>query len=158
HWLDVLPEYDPYKYNSFTVNAANQIYKVTREIRGAIEDARAHGHLDAMPRVTMFQSLVDATVTPPEGVTGMLRLFPPDGHELVVLDVNRYETIAMLTASGPLTGLERLRAATDLPFRLTIVTNRDPSTRAIAAFTRGAGAGELERRDLPLEWPRGVIS
>ena len=32
-WLDVFPEYDPYKYNSFPVNAANQIYSVTRTLR-----------------------------------------------------------------------------------------------------------------------------
>jgi alpha-beta hydrolase superfamily lysophospholipase len=158
HWLDVLPEYDPYKYNSFTVNGASQIYKVTREIRAAIESARDHGHLDGMPRVTMFQSLVDATVTPAEVVRGMLGLLPPHGHELVVFDVNRYEVIAALTAPGPLTGLERLRAADDLPFRLTIVTNREPGTRSIAAFTRDVGARGLERHDLPLEWPRGVFS
>jgi alpha-beta hydrolase superfamily lysophospholipase len=157
-WLDVFPEYDPYKYNSFAVNAANQIYHVTRELHDAVERASENERLDAMPRVVMFQSVIDSTITAEEVVRGLLAYLPPRGHELVVFDINRYEQIEMLVAPGPLEGLERLRAAPELPFKFTVIGNRAPGTRAVAAFTREAGAREVTQEDLPYEWPRGVFS
>ena len=157
-WLDVLPEYDPYKYNSFPVNAANQIYRVTRTLRAELDDAKARGRLDAMPRVVMFQSVVDSTVTAGEVVRGLLVYLPPRGHELVVFDVNRYEQLESLVAPGPLESLERLRAAPDLTFKITVIRNRDATTRAVGAFVREVGQSEVAERDLPYEWPRGVLS
>jgi alpha-beta hydrolase superfamily lysophospholipase len=88
-WLDVLPEYDPYKYNSFPVNAGNQIYKLTRALNAEVLDAADRGRLGDMPRVVIFQSIVDSTVTSAEVVRGLLQLLPEGGHELVVFDVNR---------------------------------------------------------------------
>ncbi|HUL82372.1 MAG TPA: alpha/beta fold hydrolase [Gammaproteobacteria bacterium] len=157
-WLDVLPEYDPYKYNSFPVNAANQIYTVTRTLRSELDEARARKRLDAMPRVVLFQSVVDSTVTAGEVVRGLLSYLPPRGHELVVFDVNRYEQLEALIAPGPLVALERLRAAPDLAFKITVIRNRDSSTRAVGAFVREAGQNEVTERDLPYEWPRGILS
>jgi alpha-beta hydrolase superfamily lysophospholipase len=157
-WLDVLPEYDPYKYNSFPVNAANQIYTVTHTLRAALDDAQARGRLEAMPRVVMFQSVVDSTVTAGEVVRGLLSYLPPRGHELVVFDVNRYEQLEALIAPGPLESLERLRAATSLPFKITVIANRGASTAAVGAFVREAGKQEFSERDLPYEWPRGILS
>ncbi len=31
-WTEILPEYDPYKYNSFTVNAGDQVYRLTQRV------------------------------------------------------------------------------------------------------------------------------
>jgi len=157
-WLDVLPEYDPYKYNSFPVNAANQIYTVTRTLRSELDDAQARHRLEAMPRVVMFQSVVDSTVTAGEVVRGLLSYLSPRGHELVVFDVNRHEQLESLVAPGPLESLERLRAATNLPFKITVIANRDESTRAVGAFGREAGKQEVTERDLPYEWPLGMLS
>ena len=157
-WTDVFPEYDPYKYNSFTVNAANQMYSLTRIIQNTLDRLAATGHLEEMPRVHMFQSIVDSTVTANEVVRGLLGRLPAGGHELVVFDIDRQEAIDGLIAPGPLEALERLRAAVDLPFRITLISNRGPETDAIAAYTREAGAREVSVEDLPLSWPRGVFS
>lgn len=156
-WMDVLPEYDPYKYNSFPVNAANQIYKLTHVVQDTL-DAVTPGQLEAMPRVHMYQSIVDSTVTASEVVHGLLARLPARGHELVVFDVNRNASTEGLIAPGPLADLERLRAAVDLPFRMTLVANRGPETRLVAAYTREAGAPEVTEKDLPYEWPAGVFS
>jgi alpha-beta hydrolase superfamily lysophospholipase len=157
-WIDVLPEYDPYKYNSFPVNAANQIYKLTRVLASAIHEAGDEGRLSRMPRLLVFQSIVDATVTAREVVAGLLALLPPGGHELVVFDVNRRERLQGLIAPGPMEDLETLKAATDLPFRLTLIGNRAEGSVEIAAYTREAGAREVTVENLPLSWPPGVIS
>jgi alpha-beta hydrolase superfamily lysophospholipase len=157
-WTDVRPEFDPYKYNSFPVNAAKQIHNLTRVLQRELLAAEAAGRLADMPKVCAFQSVVDSTITAPEVVRGLLIHLPARGHELVVFDVNRREVMLGLLAPGPLEGLERLRNEPSLPFRLTVVGNRPDGTAGIALYTRDAGARETTQRDLPLEWPRGVFS
>jgi len=157
-WIDVLPEYDPYKYNSFPVNAASQIYALTRVVRRELQVQKNAGRLEAMPRVIAFQSIVDSTITAAELVRGLLLQLPPRGHEVVVFDINRSDALRGWIAPGPIEDFERLRETTALPFRLTLVANRSPGTRAVAAYTRAAGSRELEVENLPYEWPPGVYS
>jgi alpha-beta hydrolase superfamily lysophospholipase len=157
-WMDVLPEYDPYKYNSFPVNAANQIYALTRELRGALDDAGERGLLTAMPRVVVFQSIVDSTITAREVVGGLLARLPRADHELVVFDVNRIDAMQGLIAAGPLEDLERIRSATNQPFRVTLIGSSTAATRAVAAYTREAGAAAVSKSELGLEWPSTVFS
>ena len=157
-WIDVRPEYDPYKYNSFPVNAAKQIYNLTRVLHRELLAAEKDGLLDRMPKVCVFQSVVDSTITAQEVVRGLLAHLPANGHELVAFDVNRREALEGLLAPGPLEDLERLRNEPSLPFRLTIVGNRPDGTARVATYTREAGEREITEHDLPLEWPRGVFS
>jgi alpha-beta hydrolase superfamily lysophospholipase len=157
-WLDVLPEYDPYKYNSFPVNAAQQIYELTGELSRTLDDNNEAGRLSGMPQVLAFQSLVDATITAREVISGLLARLPSNGHELVVFDINRSEALQSLIEPSRAEEFERLRAAPARPFRLTLITNRDPGSLEVAAFTREAGTRDVTRVDLPLRWPRGVLS
>jgi len=157
-WMDVLPEYDPYKYNSFPVNAANQIYHVTRELRRALDAAAVDDRLERMPRIFVFHSLVDATVKTVEVVRGLLARLPSRGHELVVFDVNRHQALQGLIAPAPIEYLERIRAAVDLPFRVTLIANRDATSLEVAAYSREAGGSDVRVEPLPLSWPAGVFS
>ncbi len=61
-WLGILPEYNPFKYNSFPVNAARQSYELTQALQGALRDHAQRGALQALPPVLTFQSLLDETV------------------------------------------------------------------------------------------------
>jgi len=157
-WLDVFPEYDPYKYNSFPVNAAKQIHTLTRVLADALDDAGERGRLADMPRVVAFQSIVDSTITAREVARGLLARFPHADHELVVFDVNRIDAVQGLIAPGPLEDLERIRNATDVPYRVTLIASSSPGTRAVAAYTREAGAAEVSKTELGLEWPASVFS
>ena len=157
-WTDVLPEYDPYKYNSFPVNAGKQIHLLTRELQRALSAAGGKGRLRDMPRILVFQSLVDATVSTPEIVHGLLALLPARGHELILFDVNRSESLQGLLAPGPIAALTRLRAAVDLPFALTLVGNLTPGGREIAIYRREAGGRDVNVTPVPLAWPAGVLS
>jgi len=157
-WLDVFPEYDPYKYNSFPVNAAKQIHTLTGVLADALDDAGERGRLADMPRVVAFQSIVDSTITAREVARGLLARFPHADHELVVFDVNRIDAIQGLIAPGPLEDLERIRNATDVPFRVTLIGSSSTGTRAVAAYTREAGAAEVSKTEIGLEWPASVFS
>ncbi|MCU0975981.1 MAG: alpha/beta fold hydrolase [Steroidobacteraceae bacterium] len=158
-WMDVLPEYDPYKYNSFPVNAANQIYRLTKELDRGLDEAEQTGRLGDMPRVLAFQSIVDSTITAREVVRRLLGRLPPGGgHGLVVFDVNQRDRLRGLIAPGPIEDLEKMRQAVDLPFSLTLVGNRSPESGEIAEYTRNAGQPDVRVRDWMLRWPAGVFS
>jgi alpha-beta hydrolase superfamily lysophospholipase len=157
-WIDVQLEYDPYKYNSFPVNAAKQIYLLTQVVQRTLDAEERRGRLAQMPQVSAFQSIVDSTVTAGEVVRGLLGRLPSRGHELVVFDINRNENLEGWIAPGPLEDLENLRAAPALPFRLTLIANRARDTRAVAAYSRPAGEREVVMENLPYEWPAGVFS
>ena len=157
-WLDVAPEYDPYKYNSFPVNAARQIYDLTIELAGELEDARERGGLASMPKVLAFQSLVDATVTARDVAVRLLGHLTPNGHELVVFDVNRRAGLEELVSQGLRSDLEQLRSTHNLPFRLVVVSNRSPDTDEVELTIREAGEQADRKAALRLSWPRGVLS
>jgi hypothetical protein len=76
----------------------------------------------------------------------------------VVFDINRNEALQSLIEPSRVAEFERLRAAPARPFRLTLITNRDPDSQEVAAFTREAGTREVTETDLGLRWPRGVLS
>ncbi len=87
-WLDILPEYDPAKYNSFTKNAGRQIYLLTQDNKKRMAQLVKDGRKSEFPSMISFQSLVDATVIPDD----LLELYQEIGtskDELFLFDVNR---------------------------------------------------------------------
>ena len=157
-WIEVLPEYDPYKYNSFPVHAANQIYHLTGDLHRALVSAGETGRLAEMPPITVFHSLVDATVSTEDVVRNLLSRLPAGGHALVLFDVNRQEALQGLIAAEPIRYLEQMRSARAMPFRATLIANRNAASLEIAAYTRDSGSLDVSVRELPLAWPPGVYS
>ena len=87
-WLDVLPEYDPAKYNSFTKNAGRQVYLLTLENKRLIDKVVAEKKENELPAMIAFQSLVDATVIPKDLIE-MYQEIATSKDELFVYDINR---------------------------------------------------------------------
>jgi alpha-beta hydrolase superfamily lysophospholipase len=48
-WLNIEPEFDPYKYNSFTTNAGEQVHRLTRSVSSRIA-TRAHSGRESCRR------------------------------------------------------------------------------------------------------------
>jgi len=157
-WLDVMPEYDPYKYNSFPVNAGLQIWSLTRALEKAMAKAQAEGTLDRIPPVTAFQSLVDSTVAAADLVRRVFSRLPANGHELVVFDVNRNKMLSSLIARGPTKEFDALVSAPALPFRLAIVGSASERTRDVDLWVREAGKREAVAMPTGLAWPDNVFS
>ena len=61
-WLDIIPEFNPFKYNSFPVDAARQSYELTQVIDGQMAAAVESGAIARLPPILAFQSVVDSTV------------------------------------------------------------------------------------------------
>ncbi len=158
-WLSVQPEFDPYKYNSFTANAGGQVHNLTRSVAARIAARKQSNPTEVLPPTLVFKSTVDATVSPDAVIDRLLALLAPDRHELVLFDINRFAVKSKLLVAdpGPLTA--RLMADAALPFAVTFVTNESPESTAVVArykppFTAEAAAIE----PLNLAWPTGVIS
>ena len=96
-WIDVVPEYNPFKYNSFPANAAAQTARLTRALASQLARAGRDGVLDRMPPVLAFQSVVDTTVSTAAVAFELLDRLPAGRNELVLFDLNRQAGIDAFT-------------------------------------------------------------
>ena len=136
-WLDTLPEYNPFKYNSFPVNGARQSSQLVRAVEKQLRDRVKRGGLDRFPRVLAFQSAIDATVYS-DAVVQFFAKLPAGGHELVFYDRNAAATAGPLVRTNSTDVLAQLASPALRNFGVTLVTtaSADPSAmeaRHIAA-------------------------
>ncbi len=157
-WTPILPEFDPYKYNSFAVNAGEQIYDLTSLISERMDRLSQSGRLNAFPKVVAFQSAVDATIPPDGIVTNLLTHLPSGDNHLVLFDINRFTEATPLLKATTEKLTRKLLADSALPFNLTVVTNQDESSRHLVARHKAPRSRHVENKPLNLEWPRGVYS
>jgi alpha-beta hydrolase superfamily lysophospholipase len=162
-WQELAPEYDPYKFNSFPVNATRQVHAATRRLQQQLDDAQERGRLAQLPPLTVWQSLVDSTL----GARPLLdllfdRLQGPEAarHMLVMFDVNTLERFASV-AHPALRALREELLARQHAWRLTLVANDDPTTSKVGARAVGgpAAAGVAPApAQTTLHWPVDVVS
>jgi alpha-beta hydrolase superfamily lysophospholipase len=158
-WLQIVPEFDPYKYNSFATNAGAQVHALTGAVSELLRSRARRRPEDVLPPTLVLKSTVDATVSNAAVIDRMFDLLQPDRHELVLFDVNRSSVKSRLMVSDPGPFTDRLMAKSDLPFSLSVVTNESPQTPAVVSIHKPPFSSEVTRRDaLDLEWPRDVIS
>jgi alpha-beta hydrolase superfamily lysophospholipase len=165
-WSSVLPEFDPFKYGSFAVNAGEQAYLMTQTVRTRLDRLAQDGRLAGVPPILAFQSAVDATVLANAVVTGLFERLPPGNqepgeqepgsHELVVFDVNRFFEAQGLIAK-PI-DLERLVSGAPKAYSIGIVTNRDAASFDAVLRGRAAGEAEVTTAELGAVWPDDVYS
>ncbi len=157
-WNSITPEFDPYKFNSFPINAGDQIYRLTQNIAQRISRLAGPNGVNGFPRTLAFQSVVDATVPPATIIDILFMNLAPEGHQLVLFDVNRNTQAEPLLKSDPETLTERLFSEEALPFDLTLVTNASVDTNAVVARRKLAQAQHSYDVSLDLSWPRGLFS
>jgi alpha-beta hydrolase superfamily lysophospholipase len=157
-WNSILPEYDPFKYNSFAVNAGDQVHRLTAAIRRQMEALSGSAALERMPPVLALQSAVDATVSAPALVRGLFDHLPPGGHELVLFDINREAGIGSLLEGDPTATITALLDQPGRDYGLTIVTNENPKSLAVVERHYAGGEADAVERGLGLRWPDSVFS
>jgi alpha-beta hydrolase superfamily lysophospholipase len=157
-WLDVLPEFNPFKYNSFPVNGARQAYQVTLTVQGRINQAVADGSIAALPPIHTFQSVADFTVSTRAIVTGLYARLPANGSELTLFDLNRAIGLGPLVDRAMETIVERLLPPPQRAFRTTLVTNADPSSLEAVERSVESGAAAETVTPLGLAFPPAAFS
>lgn len=92
-WLEIGPEYDPFKYTSFAKNAGDQIYDLTKANKKLIEEiARNESIKEKLHPIYAFQSSVDATVKT-DKLVDMYEKIASKESELFLFDINRLAEI-----------------------------------------------------------------
>jgi alpha-beta hydrolase superfamily lysophospholipase len=157
-WLGIVPEFNPFKYNSFPVNGARQSHRLTAALQDRIARAARDGSLDRLAPVLTFQSVVDFTVSTRAIISALYDQLPANGSELVLFDINRSATIGPLLRSASETVLSRLLGDPPRKFRTTIITNASADRNEVVEQVTEAGATTQQIRELPLSFPPGIFS
>ncbi|MGE8359623.1 alpha/beta hydrolase [Pseudomonas sp.] len=157
-WMNVLPEFNPFKYNSFPVHAARQTYELTHEVQRAFDSAAKAGRLTQMPPVLAFQSLADSTVSTPAVVNDLFERLPANGSELVIFDINRSQTIGSLLRPDMSNLLADLLPPAQRDYDLTVVGVAANAERQVEARRIAAGEREAVVTPLNVEYPSQLFS
>jgi alpha-beta hydrolase superfamily lysophospholipase len=157
-WLGVVPEFNPFKYNSFPVNAARQAHRLTAAIQGQTARNERDGRLARLPPILTFQSVLDATVSTSAVVSGLYARLPSNGSELVLFDLNQAAHVSPLLRSPRGGGLDSLLPPPPRRYRTTVVANADPGSLDVVARTTEAGGTEELRLPLGAAYPADVYS
>ncbi|MFO1129339.1 MAG: alpha/beta fold hydrolase [Rhodospirillales bacterium] len=157
-WTQIVPEFDPFKYNSFTSNAGYQVHRMTRSVADRMATRDASGGLGDFPPTLVFLSAVDATVSTEAVVDNLLDHLPPEKGELVLFDLNRRDvsSTVIIADPGPLTA--RLMASDKLPFALTLIANQGSDSAQVVNRHKPALSTEISVEPLETSWPTGIIS
>ena len=156
-WLDILPEFNPFKFNSFPVNAARQTWRLTSALNAQLDRLAQAGRLAALPPVLTFQSVVDATVSTPAVMTRLYDRLPDNGSEVVLFDLNRSVRFGPLFAAGVDRALDRILPPATRRYAVTVVGN-DGVTSAVTARRLAPGSDVEATQPLGVDWPRDVYS
>jgi len=157
-WNDVLPEYDPFKYNSFAINAGDQAYRLTIENRKRLDALAKAEKLDQLPPILAFQSVLDATVSAPALVEELFEKLPDGGHELVGFDINRIAIVEQMLKSDPKENIDLILTNPGNRFAFSLVTNKNENTEEVVVHTRKPGQTNITETDINLSWPDDVFS
>jgi len=157
-WNDILPEYDPFKYQSFAVNAGNQVYRLTSHIQSKIIKLSATGDALYFPPVLAFQSVADATVSTQAVVDQLFARLPLGGHELVLFDINRNREVKQVLMHDPGADIWNVFRGPKLSFTISLVTNESEDVSQVVVCQKGADKRISSKMPLDLKWPSGVYS
>ena len=155
-WLDVLPEYNPFKYNSFPVNGARQSSQMARAVRDSLEARAKAGTLDKLPPVLTFQSVLDSTVLTSAVVDTLYAKVPANGSELVLFDRNHASETRSLIRPGNADLPNTLLPPAPRNYNVTIVTNE--GAPVVQARVVAAGSNEQSVVALTAQFPADTFS
>jgi alpha-beta hydrolase superfamily lysophospholipase len=157
-WLGIVPEFNPFKYNSFPVNGARQSSQLTRVLQQQISREARAGRLSALPPILTFQSLVDFTVSTRAVISSLYSQLPANGSELVLFDLNRGARLGPMLRPTFETAFDRMLPPAPRAFRTTIITNARPDSYSVIERVTEAGATSDQVRPLELIYPPEVYS
>ena len=157
-WLGILPEFNPFKYNSFPVNGARQSHRLTAALQDRVARAARDGSLERLPPMLTFQSVVDFTVSTRAVISSLYAHLPANGSELVLFDINRAATLGPLLRTAAETVLSRIMADPPRKFRTVVITNAGPESYEVVEKVTEAGTVTEQTRPLALGFPAGIFS
>jgi alpha-beta hydrolase superfamily lysophospholipase len=155
-WESILPEYDPYKFNSFPKAAGNETYELAKRVQKRLARLQSSDDLARMPPLLVFAPLVDSTVRTEATADHLLAGLNRAQDELVLYDINRFEDMAQFFRSDHRSLLQRLEINAGRKYRLTVLKNRSTKTEDVVVTSSQDGRSTSET--INTEWPLGIYS
>ncbi|WP_342316720.1 alpha/beta fold hydrolase [Lysobacter sp. FW306-1B-D06B] len=156
-WLDLMPEFNAFKYNSFPVRAARESYLVTSDLQATLTQVAAKQRMNQLPPILAFQSVVDDTVSARAVMTRLFEALPSNGSELVLFDVNRSRVIAPILRSAA-SDWSRDVLQSPRRYAVTIVGATSDSDANVLARSRPANAEAIVAEPIGMRYPADVYS
>ena len=157
-WLGLVPEFNPFKYNSFPVNGARQSYRLTRALQDQIGRLYRSGQLVSLPPVTTFQSVMDYTVSTSAIINALYAYLPENGSELILFDINRATLFNPLIRSASDIALVRMIPPAPRRYDLTVIGNANINDAQTVSRTTLAGQKEEKVTPLGITYPPYIFS
>ncbi len=157
-WLGIEPEFNPFKYNSFPVQAARESYALTRDVQRAIERARGNGSLARIAPVLTFQSVVDFTVSTPAIIRALYNPLPANGSEIVLYDLNRNVNFTSLLRTRTDAMMSSMLPPAPRRYAVTLIANAPGGGDAVEERSMPAASTATLTSPLPLAFPPDVFS
>lgn len=157
-WVHVLPEFNPFKYNSFPVNGARQSYLLTDALQEQIAKKSRENSLKNLPPILTFQSVVDFTVRTQALMSELYNKLPLNGSEVVLFDINRSANFDILIKNSAINSIQQLLAESPRNYETTLITNISPINNQVVARSIKAGETEETITALNLVYPSQLFS
>lgn len=156
-WISVVPEFNPFKYNSFPVNGARQSHRLTVALRKETQRLSRTDKWETLPPVISFQSVIDSTVSTSAIVSSLYHYLPYNDSELVLFDVNRTASFGPLMRSASDVAITKILPPTPRNFRTTVISGVSSGNKARETTTEAASSENISR-DLNLIYPPQIFS
>lgn len=161
NWQSIGPEYDPYKFVSFPVNATRQVYRATRHLQRQLLDAEQAGRLTRMPAVVALQSAVDSTTGSHGIATTVFARLKGAQHRLVLFDVNRHARFDLVRRPASAALVHAIvdgYASGSRQHSFVLLTNHAPDTDAVELREFAPGRRDPVITPTDLSWPSALVS
>ncbi|GIU48057.1 alpha/beta hydrolase [Shewanella algidipiscicola] len=162
-WNAVQTEYDPFKYNSFAVNAGDVVYQVAARNQVLLHQM-TESQKRQLARVITFQSVADSTVSTVDVIAKLYLGLPAKEHQLFLFDINRLDVNLALIVNDPIDAIKLLIDPSPLPYQLNLVQNQHYQDSfgqwqtseqvEVARYQQGL----VEHEPLNISWPTAVYS
>lgn len=154
-WNSITPEYDPFKYGSFAVNAGDQVYRLCNEVQRQFDlYEQSTKSQKVFPPVLSFSSIVDSTVTVPSLVDNLYKRLPKGNHTLVLFDINHKFSANHLVKKGTNEALKTLRSTSiGENYTFELITDLNSTDDNLMIVTNGK-----KTENLSFQWPKGLYS
>ena len=153
-----MPEFNPFKYNSFPVNGGRQSYLLTQVLQDQIARLANTNGLNGLAPILTFQSVLDFTVSTRAIISSLYAYLPANGSELVLFDVNRSVAFGQLLRRSSEAALARTLPELPQAYRITVVGNDKANPTATIARTVAAGETTELVKHLGITYPREIFS
>ena len=153
-WNSIEPEYDPFKYNSFAVNAGDQVYRLCKKIQEQFDAYEKEGDRKPFPPVLAFQSIIDKTVSVTDTINRLYKRLPKGDHTLVLFDINNNFSNHLLVKKGVQQMIDRRKSYTEgSNYTFDLISDLNVSNNKIKLIRNNTYI-----KSLPYNWPKQLFS